>query len=103
MKVIIEDGYLSDLASNYPNTTDKRKFPIDVEKKFVARINQLGAANNENDLRAIKSLHFEKLKGGRQDRYSIRVNKGWRIIFRMGDDGYIKILFVEELSNHYGD
>lgn len=103
MKVIIEDEYLIGLANNYPDTTGKRKFPADVEKKFVARITQLGAANNENDLRAVKSLHFEKLRGAYRDRYSIRVNKGWRIIFRIEKDGYIKILFVEELSNHYGD
>lgn|SRR5690606_23752225 len=103
MKVIIEDEYLAVLANNYPNMTGKRKFPVDVEKKFVARITQLVAANNENDLRAIKSFHFEKLKGAYKDKYSIRVNQAWRIIFRIGEDGYIKILFIEELSNHYDD
>lgn len=103
MNVIIEDEYLALLVSNYPYTAGKRKFPIDVEKKFVARISQLSAANDENDLRKIKSIHFEKLKGAYKGKYSIRVNKAWRIIFRIGEDGHLKILFIEELNNHYND
>lgn len=103
MKVIIEDDYLARLVEDYPFTLGKRKFPAEVEKRFVARISQLAAANNENDLRAIKSLHFEKLRGEYKDKYSVRVNKAWRIIFRVGEDGFINILFIEELSNHYGN
>ena len=103
MKVIIEDEYLAILVNDYPDTTGKRKFPVEVEKKFVVRITQFMSATDENDLRAIKSLHFEKLKGAYKDKYSIRVHQAWRIIFRIGEDGYIKILFVEELSIHYDD
>ncbi len=103
MKVIIEDDYLAQLVVDYPFTTGKRKFPAEVEKRFVARISQLAAATNENDLRAIKSLHFEKLKGAYKDKYSVRANKAWRIIFRIGEDGFINILFSEELSNHYNN
>lgn len=84
MKVLIEDGYLATLVNDYPNTEGKRKYPAEVEKRFVARVSQLGAATNENDLRAIKSLHFEKLTGIYKGKYSVRVNKAWRIIFRIG-------------------
>lgn len=81
MKVIIEDDYLAQLVIDYPLTLGKRKFPTEVEKRFAARVSQLAAASNENDLRAIKSLHLEKLKGAYKDKYSVRVNKAWRIIF----------------------
>lgn len=64
------------------------------------RINQMRTLENENYLRGVKSLHFEKLSGDRQGKYLIRVLDGWRIIFRI-DKEKIRILIVEELSNHY--
>ncbi len=103
MNIIIEDDYLAILVSSYPNTEGKRKFPIEVEKKFVQRVSQLQAVTSENDLRAIGSLHFEKLSGEYNGKYSIRVNRSWRIIFRIDSEGHIKVLFIEELNNHYRD
>ena len=38
------------------------------------------AAVDERDLYAMKSLHFEKLKGDRQDQRSLRLNRQWRLI-----------------------
>lgn len=101
MKLIIEDDYLEELVSSYPNTTGKKKYPVSVETKFVQRVGQLGAAATENDIRAIKSLHFEKLEGNRKGTYSVRVKDGWRIIFRFEKEGLIKIMHIQELSTHY--
>jgi len=97
MYVIIEDEYLVKLVNG---VRQKPKYPINVEHKFVMRINQIRTAENENYLRDIKSLHFEKLSGDRLGKHSIRILDGWRIIFRI-DKEEIKILVVEELSNHY--
>ena len=41
------------------------------------------AAVDERDLYAMKSLHFEKLKGDRKDERSLRLNKQWRLIVKM--------------------
>lgn len=101
MQVIIEDDYLEWVIRN-GKETGKPKFPIEVISGFLRRIAQMKSAKDSNDLRAIKSLHFEKLSGTRRGRYSIRVNKGWRIIFRIDNNERIEILAVEELSNHYG-
>lgn len=101
MNIFIEDDYLANLVSSYPNTVGKRKFPIEVEKKFVQRISQLMAVPTENDLRSIGALHFEKLYGEYNGKYSIRVNRSWRIIFRLDKEGQINVLFIEELNNHY--
>ena len=38
---------------------------------------------DERDLYAMKSLHFEKLKGDRKDVRSLRLNKQWRLIVKM--------------------
>jgi proteic killer suppression protein len=103
VRVIIEDEYLK-LLFNDGYAPGKPKFNAEVEKKFIARVIQMEQANNTNDLRALKSLHFEKLSGSLEGKYSVRINQAFRIIFRVEKDGSdvrVEILFIEELSNHY--
>ena len=103
MRVIIEDEYLTNLYSN-GQAIGKPKFGRDIELAFIKRIIQIEQAANTNTLRALKSLHFEKLSGNLNGKYSIRVNKGFRIIFRIEKDGdnlRLEIICIEELSNHY--
>ncbi len=56
---------------------------------FRRRLQAIRGAENENDLRALKSLHFEKLKGDRKDQYSIRLNDQFRLVFAIekGEQG----------------
>jgi proteic killer suppression protein len=56
---------------------------LNVASAFQTLMLNIRAADNENDLRAMKSLHFEKLKGKRQHEYSMRVNKQFRLIFQI--------------------
>lgn len=100
MKVVIEDKYLGELVDT-GKTSGKPKFPVEIEKKFKMRISQLIQVKNTADLRQLKALHFEKLKRA-ENEYSIRVNDTWRIIFRIENDELVEVLYVEELSNHYG-
>ncbi len=103
MRVIIEDEYLKELFDK-GFTVGKPQFNKEVEEKFVTRITQMEQAANTNDLRALKSLHFEKLSGKLDGKYSIRVNYSFRIIFRIeknGNDMRLEIICIEELSNHY--
>ncbi|MBB5437276.1 proteic killer suppression protein [Pedobacter sp. AK017] len=103
MKVIIHDEYLGILAEQTA-LTGKQKYPAEVIIKFKMRINQISQASNTQDLRAIKSLHFEKLKEARyKDKYSIRLNKAYRLIFAIGkDEQTLEIVIIEEINNHYG-
>jgi proteic killer suppression protein len=103
MRVIIEDDYLANLYIN-GKTIGKPKFNRDIELGFIKRVIQIEQAVNTNTLRALKSLHFEKLSGKLSDKYSIRINDGFRIIFRIEKDGdnlRVEIIYIEELSNHY--
>lgn len=103
MRVIIEDEYLKALFVN-GKTLGKPKFNRDVELKFISRVLQISNAYNTNDLRSIGSLHFEKLSGSLEGKYSIRINKAFRIIFRIekeDDNIRLEIICIEELSNHY--
>jgi proteic killer suppression protein len=103
MRVIIEDDYLASLFVN-GKSEGKPKFNQDIERRFIQRIIQIEQAASTNDLRSLKSFHFEKLSGDLDGKYSIRVNQAFRIVFRVKKDGNntrIEIICVEELNNHY--
>lgn len=103
MKVIIEDEYLAELYKN-GRAFGKPRFNSDIELGFIKRVIQIEQSQNTNSLRTLKSLHFEKLSGTLEGKYSIRVNKSFRIIFRVekeNNDTRIEIICIEELNNHY--
>lgn len=55
-------------------------FGLEIVKAFRKRMQLIRAARDERDFYAIKSLHFEKLKGDRQGQCSMRLNQQWRLI-----------------------
>src|SRR4051812_20725911 len=103
MRVIIEDDYLEYLFV-HGKSKGKPRFGFDIERTFIKRVLQITSAQNTNDLRSIKSLHFEKLSGDLFGKYSIRVNQGFRVILRIvqeADNIKVEIVCIEEMNNHY--
>ncbi|WP_428330380.1 type II toxin-antitoxin system RelE/ParE family toxin [Mucilaginibacter sp.] len=103
MNVIIEGDYLKDLYAGV-EVKGKPKFGEDIIRGFRKKVALMKNASNSNDLRNLKSLHFEKLSGNLNGKYSVRINNAYRIIFRMEPDGNnvrVEIIFIEDLSNHY--
>lgn len=49
------------------------------------KLDMVNAAHAVEDLRALPGNRLEALKGGRQGRHSIRVNRQWRIVLRWED------------------
>ena len=100
MQVIIEDHFLVEVVQG---AHGKLPFPSEVAVGFRKRINQIQNAKDTQDLRALKSLHFEKLREKKYEgKYSIRINKSYRIIFRIDKDILrIETVVVEEVTNHY--
>jgi len=43
-----------------------------------------------------KGFKFEKLSGKRENQYSIRLNKSWRVIFEIKED----YIYIIEITNH---
>ncbi len=80
MDIEYDDESLEVLASD-PNCD--AGFGRDVVKAFRKRIQVIRAALDERDFRALKSLHFEKLRGQREGQYSMRLNDQWRLILRL--------------------
>ncbi len=100
MKVKFLDAHLSMLAENKP--VGKSKFPADTIKKFKQKIAIVKGARNTQDLRALGSLHFEKLVEKRYEGlYSIRIDYSYRLIFGIDKEDYLEVMIVEEMANHY--
>lgn len=101
MIVKILNQYLSELAKDQA-LTGKQEFPVEVIKAFKRRLFEIKSARSSSELRNNKSFHFEKLKEKRYEgKYSIRLNKAYRLIFGIDKQNNIEIILIEEISNHY--
>lgn len=80
MEVEFEDDILRRLE------TDQRLdagYATGVGQKFRMRMRIIRAAPDERDFYALKSLHFEKLKGDFEGSHSMRLNDQWRLILKL--------------------
>ena len=59
-----------------------RRLDPEVYEAFLEVVAAVQAAKSPQDLRALKSLHYEKLKGDRKADRSLRLHKGYRLIVR---------------------
>jgi toxin HigB-1 len=72
-----------------------------IVQAFRERMRTIIRVRNENDLRALKSLHFEKLKGKRTGEYSMRINDQFRLIFQIESTEHGNQLVVTDIEKHY--
>lgn len=77
------------------------RYGTDLVKAIRKKIGIIVAAATEQDLRGMKSLHFEKLVGDRAGQHSIRLNDQWRLVFRLetGADGRV-VVMLEVVDYH---
>jgi len=73
----------------------------EVVKAFRKRIQLIVNATDERDFYALKSLHFEKLSGNRQDQHSMRLNKQWRLILTFEKRSNGKTVVVIEIADYH--
>jgi toxin HigB-1 len=77
------------------------QLPISVIKSCQQKMVFLEAAPSERSLRNWASLHYEKLKGEREGQRSIKLNKGWRLVFELDESTTPPTIVVLEIGNHY--
>ena len=86
------------LASFYIEDTHSKKIPADLDNRLFRKLQLIDDAECDLDLRSPPSNHFEKLSGKLKDKYSIRVNGQWRLIFGWdGSEGKATNIY---LDNH---
>ena len=87
------------LQALYTHEKGARRLDPEVYEAFIEVVAAVQAAKNPQDLRALKSLHYEKLKGDRQADRSLRLHKGYRLIVREQRDAegiYIEIIEIDD-------
>ncbi len=68
---------------------------------FRKRMQQIRAAPDERVFYALKSLHFEKLKGGRSHQHSMRLNDQWRLIVEFDDSKSPKEIIIIGIEDYH--
>jgi len=68
---------------------------------FRKRMQQIRAAPDERVFYALKSLHFEKLKGGRSHQHSMRLNDQWRLIIEFDDRKSPKEIIIIGIEDYH--
>src|SRR5215471_4768127 len=68
---------------------------------YRRRLQLIRAAPDERDFYALKSLHFEKLKGDREGQYSMRLNAQWRLILRFTKREEKKVVVIVAITDYH--
>ena len=102
MLVTFENDYLEKLFTG-DTSKGKLKYSDVVITKFKKIILILKNVESSIELSKFRGLNFEALKGNKKGLYSIRVDYGYRLEFKLENDviQLTEIAIIEELSNHY--
>lgn len=75
-------------------------FSVDVVKQYRKRMQLIRAAVDERAFYAMKSLHYEKLKGARSHQRSMRLNDQFRLIVQIEEAGGRTVVIVNIEDYH---
>lgn len=99
MRILFEDDTLRRLAED-PDFNPKQ-WGREIIRAYRKKLQLIGAAQDERDLRAIKSLRLEKLEGDRAATSSIRLNDQYRLILHFTTDASGRVAILLELVDYH--
>lgn len=70
-------------------------FPVEIIRRTQALLSALDAAAELEDLRFPPGNNLEKLSGDLAGRYSVRINRQWRICFIWTENGPDQVEIVD--------
>ena len=89
------------LEALYISEAGAKKYGPGVVSAFFEVMATLVAAADERDLYALKSLHFEALKGDRAGQHSARLNRQFRLILRIEAEDQGNVVIVVEIADYH--
>lgn len=72
-----------------------KKFPESIQQIALRKLFMIQRAKELKDLLIPPANRLEKLKGNRQNQYSIRINDQWRICFKWKDTDAFDVEIVD--------
>lgn len=76
-------------------------FAGDVVRAYRKRLQLIRAASDERAFYALKSLHFEKLKGDRDHQRSMRLNDKWRLIVEIRPSQPKNVIVIMGIEDYH--
>jgi proteic killer suppression protein len=76
-------------------------YPPSVVKVYRKRIQLIKGAADERDFYALRSLHYEKLKGQRAHQRSMRLNDQWRLVLELIDGNSGKLVRIAAIEDYH--
>lgn len=104
MIVTFEYDYLKTLYEEGRSYDKKHRYQPDIIRRYQKAINFLKGSSSIENLKSIRSLNYEILKGSKAGISSVCVNDQYRVEFTVTkntDQPILTICNIIELSNHY--
>jgi len=89
------------LEKLYTEEKGAHRYPEGVVDAFFDVMDVIAAAPDERDLRKLKSLHYEKLKGKRSHQRSLRLNNQFRLIVEREKDDEGKFFWIISIEDYH--
>ena len=91
----------SDLSQLETGASYRGKWALAIVTAYRKRVQYIRAALDERDLYAMKSFHFEKLKGRRAHQYSMRLNDQYRLVVELHGEAPKKVVRIMSIEDYH--
>ena len=98
MRFHFADKKLHDL---YTEERDAHKYPEGVVEAFFDVVGVIAAAEDERDLRRLKGLRFEQLKGQRSHQRAMRLNDQYRLVVEREEDEKGRLFRIVSIEDYH--
>lgn len=103
MNIQFQNAYLQKLFEGKP-VPGKPRYNGEIVTKFKKTVLKLKYADSLREIRNLKGLNFEALKGNLKGFYSVRVDYSYRLILTVDEAETVKVtevINIHDLTNHY--
>lgn len=98
MRIVFADAKLALIETDEAGET---RLSVPVIKSARRKLTVLRAATDDRSLRNWKSLHYEKLKGDREGKRSIRLIDQYRMVFMIDEETEPQTITVESIEDYH--
>lgn len=77
------------------NQVRSKKLPSEIQERALIKLMLIDAAEKVSDLQAPPSNRLERLKGFKENHWSIRINDQWRILLQFEDGNAYNVRIID--------
>ena len=88
-------SFLDKESENFYITGKSKKYPPDIFKTALRKLDYLNSALTIDDLKVPPANRLEKLQGNFKEFYSIRINKQYRVIFKFKNSNAYDVKIID--------